>query len=63
MKTLQDREQYWNGLGYTERKEFPGEYVLRVRPIDMARVRIYGHGTFRLADEPGFKEYHIVEEP
>ena len=61
MKTLQEREQYWHQLLYTERKEFPGEYVLRVRPIDMAMVRIYEDGH-TIQRNPVTSAYHAVEE-
>ena len=62
MKTVQEREHYWHQLGYTERKEFPGEYVLRIRPIDMAMVRIYEDGhTIQRNLVSG--KYQAVEEP
>ena len=46
--TLNERLKHWQDRGYTERHDFPGEYILLVHPETLARVRIYpGHELHR----------------
>jgi hypothetical protein len=46
--TLNERIKHWRDLGYTERTDFAGEYILLTHPETWARVRIYpGHELHR----------------